>query len=73
MFHSNHYYNNIKASSRSSHYVSVGKVLRLNIYHRKASTFLVFSQVFWSLSYDMNEFRRKDFSADVFYNYSTTN
>ena len=68
--HSNHSENNIKASNRNSHYLNVGKLLRLNTYHFKSSLFLVFICVFWSLNCNMNGLRHNYFSLEVvFYNY----
>ena len=58
---------------RSSHYLNVGELLRLNKHHFKPSLFLVFICVFRSLNCDKNGLRHKYFSVKVmFSNYFVT-
>ena len=63
--HSNHSENKVKTSSRSSHYLNVRKLLRLNTHHFKLSLFLAFISVFLSLNCNMNGLHCKHFSEEV--------
>ena len=71
--HSYHSENKVKTSNRSSHYLNVRKLLRLNTHHFKLSLFLAFISVFLSLNCNMNGLHCKHFSEEVmFYNYTVT-